>query len=106
MARSIIGPFEYDILATLLERPHDAYGITIRDRMKERTGRTPSLGAIYTALERMEGKGLVSSWWGEPSDERGGRRKRLYRVQAAGELAARAFASRFAPEPGAASAWS
>jgi PadR family transcriptional regulator, regulatory protein PadR len=102
-----IGPFEFEILATLLAQPRDAYGLTIRDRIKERssTGHGPSVGAIYTALERLERKGLVSSWWGEPTEERGGRRKRLYKVEAPGELAARRFEARFAPFGAAAPAW-
>jgi PadR family transcriptional regulator PadR len=104
-----IGPFEFEILATLLSQPHDAYGLTIRDRIKERSnsGREPSIGAMYTALERLERKGLVSSWWGEPTEERGGRRKRLYKVEASGELAARRFAARVSRFGGAAApAWS
>jgi DNA-binding PadR family transcriptional regulator len=90
-----IGPFEYEILGTLLAQPRDAYGLTIRDRIKERTGREPSVGAIYSALERLERKGMVSSWWGEATEERGGRRKRLYKIEAAGRLAARRFETRF-----------
>jgi DNA-binding PadR family transcriptional regulator len=90
-----IGPFEFEILATLLAQPRDAYGLTIRDRIKERSGREPSVGAIYTALERLERKGMVSSWWGEPTEERGGRRKRLYKIEGVGALAARRFEARF-----------
>jgi DNA-binding PadR family transcriptional regulator len=90
-----IGPFQFEILATLQAQPNDAYGLTIRDRIKERSGREPSIGAIYTALESLERKGLVFSWWGEPTEERGGRRKRLYKIIAPGELAARRFAVRF-----------
>src|SRR3954465_6708005 len=95
MARDSIGPFEFDILATLLAHPNGAYGITIRDRIKQRTDREPSIGAVYTALERLERKGFISSCWGKPTEERGGRRKRLYKIEASGELAARRFESRF-----------
>jgi len=89
-----IGPFEFEILATLLAQPRDAYGLTIRDRIRKRSGREPSIGAIYTALERLERKGMVSSWWGEPTEERGGRRKRLYKIEVPGERAARSFENR------------
>jgi PadR family transcriptional regulator PadR len=99
-----IGPFQFEILASLQAHPGDAYGLTIRDRVKERSGREPSIGAIYTALERLESMGLVSSWWGEPTEERGGRRKRLYRIEASGELAARRFEARFAAALGASAA--
>jgi DNA-binding PadR family transcriptional regulator len=100
-----IGPFEFEILATLQRQPRDAYGRTIRDRIKEHSGREPSIGAIYTALERLERKGLVSSRWGEPTDERGGRRKRLYKIEASGEVAARRFEARFSAFGASAPAW-
>ena len=96
MARDI-GAFEFEILATLLMQPHDAYGVTICDRLKERAHRDISPGAVYTALDRLERRGLISSWWGEPTAERGGRRKRLYKIEAPGELAARRFEARIAP---------
>ena len=90
-----IGSFEFAVLATLLAQPRDAYCLTIRDRIKDRTGRVPSIGAVYTALERLERKGLVSSWWADATEKWGGRRKRLYRIDAPGEMAARRFEARF-----------
>ena len=99
MARDI-GLLEFEVLATLLAQPQDAYGVTIRGRIEERAGRKVS---IYTVLERLERMGFVSSWWGEPTEERGGRRKRLYKIEAAGELAGRRFEARLprfaAPAP-------
>jgi PadR family transcriptional regulator, regulatory protein PadR len=88
MARDILGSFEYQILSVLLQ-PGDAYGTTILERIKEHTGREVSVGALYTSLDRLEKKGFVASWWGEPTAERGGRRKRYYRVQASGAEAVR-----------------
>lgn len=105
MARDI-GPFEYEILATLLAQPRDAYGLTIRDRIKERNGRDVSPGAVYTALERLERKGLVSSGWGEATEVRGGRRKRLYKIEASGELAVGRFEARFSAFGAAIQTWS
>ena len=106
MARDI-GPFQFEILETLQAQPRDAYGLTIRDRIKQRSGHEPSIGAIYTALERLERQGFVSSWWGEPTEERGGRRKRLYKIEAPGELTARRFAARYSGfgATAAAAAW-
>jgi DNA-binding PadR family transcriptional regulator len=101
-----IGPFEYEVLATLIAQPRDAYGLTIRDRIKERSGNEPSVGAIYTVLERLEQKGMVSSAWGEPTAERGGRRKRLYKIEAPGELAVHRFQARVSQFAAAAPAWS
>lgn len=86
-----IGSFEFQILATLMAKRSDAYGLTIRDRIKETFEREVSVGAIYTSLNRLEDKGFVSSKWGESTEERGGRRKRLYEITANGEQAARRF---------------
>ena len=74
-------------------------GLTIRDRIQERSGREPSVGAIYTALERLERKGFVSSWWGEPTEERGGRRKRSTRSK--GQDNSQPVASKHASHPSA-----
>jgi DNA-binding PadR family transcriptional regulator len=95
--RDTLGPLEFQLLATLLERPRDAYGIAIMHRIEERTGRSRSLAAIYAALDRLQKKGMVSSWWGEPTPERGGRRKRYYKVEASGAEAVRA--TRLAVQP-------
>jgi PadR family transcriptional regulator PadR len=89
LTRDVLGNFEFQLLAVLFERPRDAYGISIMERIKERTGRAPSLGAIYTGLDRLEKKGFVKSWWGEPTMERGGRRKRYYRIEDSGAEAVR-----------------
>ena len=84
MVRDILGSFEYQILSVLLQQPRDAYGVTIADRIEKRAGREVSIGALYTALDRLERKGFVESWWGEPTAERGGRRKRHYQIRAPG----------------------
>jgi DNA-binding PadR family transcriptional regulator len=87
--RETVGPLEFQLLATLLERPRDAYGIAIMQLIEERTGRPRSLAAIYAALDRLQKKGMVSSCWGEPTPERGGRRKRYYKIEASGAEAVR-----------------
>lgn len=83
-----LGDFEQRILFALLRLGTDAYGVTIRADIEERTGRAVSPGALYTALDRLEKRGLVASHLGEPTPERGGKRKRLYTIQPAGERAA------------------
>jgi DNA-binding PadR family transcriptional regulator len=83
----IIGDFEQRILFALVHLGSDAYGVTIRDEIEARTGRTVSAGALYTALDRLEKRGLVSSRLGDSTPQRGGKRKRLYTVEAAGERA-------------------
>ena len=84
---STIGDFEQRILFALIRLGADAYGVTIRDEIEGRTGRAVSAGALYTALDRLEKRGLVSSRLGDPTPERGGKRKRLYSVEPAGERA-------------------
>lgn len=80
-----LGEFEQLILFALLELEDDeAYGVSIRDVIGKRTGRDISTGAVYTALDRLREHGLVASWIGAPTGERGGRRKRLYRLEPAG----------------------
>jgi PadR family transcriptional regulator PadR len=82
-----IGDFEQLILLALVRRGADAYGVSIRTEIERRTGRTISAGALYTALDRMEKRGLVVSRLGDPTPERGGKRKRLYTLQPTGERA-------------------
>ena len=82
-----LGDFEQLILFALIRLGPDAYGVTIRREIESRTGRTISPGALYTALDRMETRGLVSSRLGDPTPQRGGKRKRLYTLDAAGERA-------------------
>ena len=82
-----LGEFEIVVLAALLRLRDGAYGAAIRHEIETRTGRSPSVGAIYTTLSRMEAKGLVASKLGPPSPERGGRAKRFFRVTARGNKA-------------------
>jgi len=82
-----IGDFEQLILLALVRRGADAYGVSIRSEIERRTGRAISAGALYTALNRMETRGLVASRLGEPTPQRGGKRKRMYTLQPAGERA-------------------
>lgn len=102
MAQDTLGALEFQLLAVLLEHPRDAYGITIMQRVEERTGKARSLAAIYATLDRLQRKGLVSSWWGEPTEERGGRRKRYYQIEASGQEAVRQVRSSVLPGSSAA----
>ena len=80
-----LGDFEQVMLLTILRlKGKGAYGVSIRKEIAERTQRQPTPGAIYTTLERLEDKGLVSSSVGEATPERGGRAKRFYFVTAQG----------------------
>lgn len=86
MVRQSLGSLEIAVLALLQRPPAEAYGVALRDALLER-GRDISIGALYTCLERMQKKGFVSSKWGEATPERGGRRKRLFQIEAKGRLA-------------------
>jgi len=79
-----LGEFEQLVLFALVALGEDAYGASVRREIEERTGRSVSAGAVYTVLERLESHGLVASWVGEPSPERGGRRKKHYRLEPEG----------------------
>jgi PadR family transcriptional regulator, regulatory protein PadR len=84
-----IGEFEELVLLAILKLGANAYGVGIHDALEEATNRSYSIGALYTTLSRLEDKGLVRSWEGEATKERGGRAKRYYEVQASGERALR-----------------
>jgi PadR family transcriptional regulator PadR len=79
-----LGEFEHIVLLAVLRLGDTAYGVTVRQEIEIRTGRDVSIGAIYATLSRLETKGLVKSRAGEPTPERGGRGKRLFRVTAHG----------------------
>ena len=82
-----VGEFEQLVLLSLFRVGKDAYGVSIWREIVDRTGRDVSLGAVYKTLERLEDKGLVGSRQGAPTPERGGRRKKHYRLLAAGHRA-------------------
>jgi PadR family transcriptional regulator, regulatory protein PadR len=86
MSRSL-GEFEQLLLFAIMRLGNDAYGARIREEIEERTGKAPSAGAIYTGLERLQARGLVSSAVGEATPVRGGRRKKYYRLEAGGAAA-------------------
>jgi len=86
----LLGSLELVVLLALVRLKDNAYGMTVRREIEERTGRSLSIGAIYATLDRLEGKGYVSSAVGEPTPERGGRAKRLFRIEADGQVALRA----------------
>jgi DNA-binding PadR family transcriptional regulator len=83
-----VGQFEQLVMAAILSLHENAYGVTIHDKVSELAApKKISLGAVYVTLDRLEDKGFVSSWLSDPTSERGGRAKRCYRLEAAGEKA-------------------
>ena len=89
-----LGEFEQLLLFALLRLGDEASGTAVMDEIEQRAGRTVSAGAIYTGFERLTGKGLVTSTFGPPSPQRGGKRRRLYTLEPAGaEALERAWAA-------------
>jgi PadR family transcriptional regulator, regulatory protein PadR len=82
-----LGEFEQLILLAILRLRDNAYGVTIRAELADRAGRNVAPGAMYTALERLETKGLITSRMSDPTPQRGGRAKRHVAVTAAGRKA-------------------
>jgi PadR family transcriptional regulator PadR len=85
-----LGEFEQLILLALARLGDDAYGVTIREVLFERAGRRVSFGAIYSTIRRLEAKGLVRSFKGEPEAVRGGRAKKYVALTRQGRAALRA----------------
>lgn len=80
-----LGEFEIMVLAALVRLGDDAYGVSIRHEIEHRGGRSTSVGALYTTLNRLEDKGYVTGRTGEATPERGGRAKRYYAITATGQ---------------------
>jgi DNA-binding PadR family transcriptional regulator len=87
----MLGEFEYLLLAAAARLGEHAYGAAIRQEIEDAVGRPCSIGALYTTLTRLEEKGMLETWMGESTPERGGRAKRMVRVTAAGRREASAF---------------
>jgi len=82
-----LGDLEQAVLVAVVALGDKAYGVSVQNEVKVRTGRDLSTGAIYSVLARLEEKGLIESQLGEPTPERGGRRKRMYHASRAGKQA-------------------
>ena len=82
--REYLGNFEMMVLLSLLRLGEGAYGVPITTEIEKQSGRAVAVGSVYAALERLERKGLVTSRWGEPTAERGGRAKKHFNVTASG----------------------
>jgi PadR family transcriptional regulator, regulatory protein PadR len=87
----MLGEFEYLLLSSASRLGDEAYGASIREAIEDATGRRCSVGALYTTLDRLEAKGLIATWMGDATPERGGRPKRRVRVTAKGVRSAGAF---------------
>ena len=84
MKKTQLGEFEEIVLLTIAVLHDDAYGVSIKNEMENRLGRSVSIGALQTALKRLEDKRFLNSSLGQPTQKRGGKRKRFYQITAIG----------------------
>jgi PadR family transcriptional regulator, regulatory protein PadR len=87
----MIGEFEYLLISAAARLGDTAYGAAIREELEASTQNRCSMGALYTTIDRLEKKGLLKTWMGEPTAQRGGRAKRMVRVTPKGVQAAKEF---------------
>lgn len=87
MKRYQLGEFEEMVILTIAVLNNSAYSVSIKDEIESRFARPVSMGALHTALRRMEDKGYLKSFDGEATDERAGRPKRYFEITALGKKA-------------------
>ncbi len=80
MKKTKLGEFEELVLMTVVVLQAEAYGVEIKRELEDRLKETLSVGSIQSALKRMEEKGFLTSEFGEASQKRGGKRKRIYQA--------------------------
>lgn len=85
--KGYIGEFEELVLLTIACLQDEAYGVAIKEHIEQHTGRSISIGALHSTITRLEEKDYLTSWLGEPTQERGGRRKRYFEVTHQGKVA-------------------
>ena len=81
----ILAEFEQFVLLAVLHVGPEAYGVPVRRELERRLCRSVSRGAVYVTLDRLETKGYLTSNFGEPAPERGGRSRRCYTVTRTGQ---------------------
>ena len=82
-----LGSLEQLVLLAVLRLGSDSYAVSVRDEIRRRTSRSISRGAVYVTLDRLERKGYLNSELGRPTAERGGKAKRMYRLDPRGRSA-------------------
>ena len=85
MSKDHIGELEELILLLIVMLKEEAYGLAIRKALKEEAYRNVTIGAVHGTVNRLESKGFIESSMGGATEERGGRRKRIFTITAAGK---------------------
>ena len=86
----LLGEVEQLVLLAVLRLGDEAYAVPIRALIKREAGVEVSRGTVYVTLERLEGKGYVTSWFSDPQAVRGGKARRIFRLKPPGVAAIRA----------------
>jgi len=94
--KGLLGELEQLVLLAVMNQEADAYAVSIRDEIEARTAIALARGSVYVTLDRLDRKGYVTSWMGEPTAERGGKAKRCFRITPAGRRALAAAESALA----------
>ena len=87
MKGTYLGELEELILLTVGILHPEAYGVAVMDEIERQADRSLNISAVHAVLSRLEEKGLISSKMSDPTNERGGRRKRIFQLTAAGKRA-------------------
>lgn len=87
--QGFLGEFELLVMIAVLRVGNGAYAVNVRQEIESRTGRGVSRGAVYVTLDRLVRKGFLKTRMSEPTAERGGKAKRVYRVSVTGLAAIR-----------------
>ena len=87
MKKYQLGEFEEIVILTVAILNNEAYSVAIKDEIETRLSRGVSMGALHTALKRLEDKGYLKSYAGEATEERAGRPKRYFEITAMGKKA-------------------
>ena len=85
--KGFIGEFEELVLLTIACLGDEAYGVAIKEDIEQRAKRAISIGSLHSTITRLEEKGFLNSALGEPTNERGGRRKRFFSITSSGQVA-------------------
>src|SRR6476659_8743899 len=87
--KGYLGEFEELVLLTIAGLGTNAYGVGVQEDLEKRVGRSISIGALHSTITRLEEKGFLKSWLGDPTQERGGRRKRFFQLTNLGKSSLR-----------------
>jgi DNA-binding PadR family transcriptional regulator len=85
--KGLLGELEQLVLLAVMNQSGEAYAVSIRDEIEARTRIALRRGSVYVTLDRLDRKGYVTSWMGEPTAERGGKAKRCFKLTASGKQA-------------------